>query len=132
MLRSKMQGSAVLHRLTEHRTDLAVFVLFSSISGVWGSRLQIHYGAANAYQDALVRSRRARGLPGLSIAWGPWGGRGGLSDLEDNLLDLLRRVKILAHLEMEVQFLQTQKKFIINANHLQIMVPKILERQIII
>uniref|UniRef100_UPI003BAC64F2 amino acid adenylation domain-containing protein n=1 Tax=Stappia sp. TaxID=1870903 RepID=UPI003BAC64F2 len=94
VLRSKMQGSAVLHRLTEHRTDLAVFVLFSSISGVWGSRLQIHYGAANAYQDALVRSRRARGLPGLSIAWGPWGGRGGLSDLEDNLLDLLRRARI--------------------------------------
>ncbi|QGZ37044.1 non-ribosomal peptide synthetase/type I polyketide synthase [Stappia indica] len=94
VLRSKLQGSAVLHRLTEHRTDLAAFVLFSSISGVWGSRLQIHYGAANAYQDALVRSRRARGLPGLSIAWGPWGGKGGLSDLEDNLLDLLRRARI--------------------------------------
>ena len=94
VLRSKLEGSAVLHRLTEHRTDLAAFVLFSSISGVWGSRLQIHYGAANAYQDALVRSRRARGLPGLSIAWGPWGGKGGLSDLEDNLLDLLRRARI--------------------------------------
>ncbi|WP_186386133.1 non-ribosomal peptide synthetase/type I polyketide synthase [Stappia sp. TSB10P1A] len=94
VLRSKMQGSQVLHRLTEHRTDLVAFVLFSSISGVWGSRLQIHYGAANAYQDALVRLRRARGLPGLSIAWGPWGGKGGLSDLEDNLLDLLRRARI--------------------------------------
>lgn len=94
VVQSKIHGAWVLHELTRERPDLATFALFSSISGIWGSRLQIHYGAANAYQDALVRMRRAQGLPGLAIAWGPWGGKGGLSDLEDDLLDLLRRARI--------------------------------------
>lgn len=94
VVQSKIHGAWVLHELTRERTDLTTFALFSSISGIWGSRLQIHYGAANAYQDALVRMRRAQGLPGLAIAWGPWGGKGGLSDLEDDLLDLLRRARI--------------------------------------
>ncbi|WP_170973336.1 non-ribosomal peptide synthetase/type I polyketide synthase [Rhizobium sp. FKY42] len=94
VVQSKIHGAWVLHELTRERTDLTTFALFSSISGIWGSRLQIHYGAANAYQDALVRMRRAQGLPALAIAWGPWGGKGGLSDLGDDLLDLLRRARI--------------------------------------
>ncbi len=52
--------------------DLDEFVLFSSISATWGSNDHGAYAAGNAYLDALAEDRRARGLPGTSIAWGVW------------------------------------------------------------
>ena len=59
-----------------------------------GSRLQIAYGAANAYQDGLARMRGSYGMPAISVAWGPWGGGAEMSDLDDSLLDYLRRAGI--------------------------------------
>lgn len=90
---AKIQGTALLDHATRQRAH-RWFVCFTSIAGVWGSRLQIHYGAANAWQDALMRQRRHLGLPAMSISWGPWSGGAGMSEVDASLLHYLRMAGI--------------------------------------
>ncbi|MBB2992924.1 acyl transferase domain-containing protein [Mycolicibacterium iranicum] len=71
MFRSKVDTAAVLHKLSL-RTPLRRFVLFSSITGLLGSRAVAHYTAANAFADAFAYARRALGLPATVIDWGLW------------------------------------------------------------
>jgi acyl carrier protein len=80
ILRSKVAGGWLLHQLTQ-RIELDFFVLFSSISSVWGSKGLAHYAAANHFLDALAHHRRALGLPALSVNWGPWA-EGGMTSSE--------------------------------------------------
>ncbi|HWO63231.1 MAG TPA: SDR family NAD(P)-dependent oxidoreductase, partial [Umezawaea sp.] len=77
VLRAKVTSAIILHELAG---DLDAFVVFSSVMGVVGNAGQANYAAANAALDALVAHRRAAGQPGLSIAWGVWGGPGMLED----------------------------------------------------
>jgi 3-oxoacyl-(acyl-carrier-protein) synthase/NAD(P)-dependent dehydrogenase (short-subunit alcohol dehydrogenase family) len=71
----KLEGARHLDRLTRGMA-LDCFVLFSSISAYMGAAGQANYAAANAGLDALAGSRRAAGLPALSVNWGAWGGVG--------------------------------------------------------
>lgn len=68
---AKAAGAAHLDELTTDR-KLDAFILFSSVSGVWGTGGQAAYGAANAYLDSLAQRRRDRGLVATSVSWGPW------------------------------------------------------------
>ena len=75
VLRPKVIGGWLLHKLTEG-LNLDFFISYSSGAGIWGGKQQAHYGAANHFLDGLMGYRRSQGLPGLSIAWGPWAGGG--------------------------------------------------------
>ncbi|MEE3753249.1 type I polyketide synthase [Mycobacterium intracellulare] len=71
VLRAKVDGAWNLHELTKE-LDLSAFVAFSSMAGIVGAPGQGNYAAANSFLDALAAHRRARGLSGLSVAWGMW------------------------------------------------------------
>ncbi len=85
VLAPKLEGAANLDQATGS-DPLDLFVLFSSAAAAVGSIGQAAYAAANAGLDALAVRRHARGLPAVSIQWGPWSGEGMASDLSPRAL----------------------------------------------
>ena len=71
VLRPKILGAWNLHALT---TDLNLdhFILFSSVSSLFGLPGQSNYAAANTFLDTLAWYRQSIRLPATSINWGAW------------------------------------------------------------
>ncbi len=75
VMEPKANGAWLLHEGTRD-LPLDCFVMFSSISSIFGNPAQGNYGAANAFLDSLAYHRRALGLPALTMNWGVLGGEG--------------------------------------------------------
>ena len=69
------------------------FVLFSSISGLLGSRWLGHYAATSNFLDTFAYARRAIGLPATVVNWGLW------KSLDDTQSDEQRQVTSVSGLE---------------------------------
>jgi acyl transferase domain-containing protein/acyl carrier protein len=95
-LRAKADAAWYLHELTADR-ELAAFVMYSSLAAAAGGPGQGNYAAANAFLDALAQYRHGRGLAALSLAWGLWADRSGMTtDLDDVHLNRISRSGIAA------------------------------------
>ncbi|WP_256177710.1 type I polyketide synthase [Kitasatospora aureofaciens] len=90
VLAAKAASAVYLDELTAD-LDLDAFVLFSSAASTLGGPGQGNYAAANAFLDALAENRRSRGLAGLAVAWGLWGG-GGLAESNEAIRSRMRRI----------------------------------------
>jgi phthiocerol/phenolphthiocerol synthesis type-I polyketide synthase B len=87
MFRPKIDVVALLHKLSV-RHPVRQFVLFSSISGLTGSRWLAHYAATTTFLDTFAFARRAAGLPATAINWGLW------KSLSDSQSDAERQVTL--------------------------------------
>jgi acyl transferase domain-containing protein/acyl carrier protein len=70
VLAPKVAGAWNLHRATRE-LSLDFFVVYSSATTFLGNPGQSSYVAANSFLEALIAQRRAAGLPGTCMAWGP-------------------------------------------------------------
>lgn len=75
VLTPKAYGAWMLHEATKDKA-LDCFVMFSSVSSIFGNPAQGNYSAANAFLDSLAHHRRALGLAALTVNWGVLGGEG--------------------------------------------------------
>jgi len=92
MFRPKLDAVSVLHALSLHQ-PLRQFVMFSSISGLTGSRWLAHYAATTTFLDTFAYARRAAGLPATAVNWGLW------KSLTDTQSDQERQVTLDSGLE---------------------------------
>jgi phthiocerol/phenolphthiocerol synthesis type-I polyketide synthase B len=92
MFRPKLDAVSLLHNLSL-KTPVRHFVLFSSISGLLGSRWLGHYAATTTFLDTFAYARRAAGLSATTVNWGLW------KSLADTQSDQHSRVTLESGLE---------------------------------
>jgi rifamycin polyketide synthase module 7/8 len=80
----KVDAARHLDELTRD-LDLDAFIVYSSASSIFMGAGSGGYAAANAFLDGLMTQRRAAGLPGQSLAWGPWQQLTGMADTIDDV-----------------------------------------------
>ncbi|MEU4382802.1 type I polyketide synthase [Micromonospora echinofusca] len=96
VLRPKVDAAWHLHELTAD-LDLKAFVSYSSLAATAGGPGQGNYAAANAFLDGLAQHRKARGLAALTLAWGLWADRSGMTtELDDVHLNRISRSGVAA------------------------------------
>ncbi len=88
----KLAGAIGLDHLTRN-DPLAVFALFSSTAGSFGSAGQAAYAAANGFLDGFADWRREHSRPGRSVAisWPLWE-TGGMRPPQDVIAELDRKM----------------------------------------
>jgi acyl carrier protein len=90
----KAQGAWLLHEATR-QMKLDCFVMFSSVSSIFGNPAQGNYSAANAFLDSLAHHRQALVLPALTVNWEVLGGEGYVARNE-RVADFLARQGTMA------------------------------------
>lgn len=86
----KISGAWNLHTLSLGM-NLDFFICYSSISTAIGNAGQSNYAAANFFLESLAEYRRLRGLPALTVSFGPMGEAGYVarnSEVRNHLLRL--------------------------------------------
>lgn len=71
VMQPRETGGSVLLELVQD-LPLEIFVAFSAVAGIWGGPGA--GGAADAALHARLCAARARGVPAITVAWGPWAG----------------------------------------------------------
>lgn len=107
VLTPKVAGAWNLHLLSM-QISLDFFVLYSSVSSLWGNPGQGNYSAANAFMDNLAHYRRAKRLPTVSINWASWDEAGMAANLNENIQNR-KKAKGLGHIGLEQGFIVLAK-----------------------
>lgn len=89
VMKPKIAGAALLDQATRG-IELDHFIVYSSVTTLFGNPGQAPYVAANAYLESLAAARRQAGLPGLAVGWGPIADIGYLAR-EEQTRDLLEK-----------------------------------------
>ena len=120
VLAPKLCGTWNLHVQTAARA-LDYFIMFSSLSSVFGHAGQANYAAANAFLDAMAWYRRAIGLPALTINWGYLGEVGYLA----HRAELGERLERQGVLSFTVRQALTLLEKAIQRQHVQVSVMRV-------
>ena len=88
VFRPKALGAWNLHQATQE-DSLDFFLMFSSISSIFGLPGQSNYSAANNFLDRLAQHRQSQGLAGSSVNLGALGLYAGMSKDAGNVMNVI-------------------------------------------
>lgn len=91
VMRPKISGARLIDQATRG-LGLDHFIVYSSVTTLFGNPGQAAYVAANAYLESLMAERRRAGEPGLAVGWGPIGDIGYLAREEKTRNQLAKRM----------------------------------------